>query len=414
MSPAAPSAGAEVVTTPEQVGVELRRLREAAGETQAELAKVVRVSRANLTQWESGRYLPSAAKARLLDEHFGMGNALLGMIESARNQGKGPGPVLETAGSLREVFRRAGRALADDLIRDGNGRASGWRHYLRQDDPRTTLATAYGVKAMSLIGEPALDLHPVLADLYGKRSELGWQGRSKGRRPEVTAAVIDALYPASSLLSVEDGLGYLARSLDGYSRTRPFLLTTALRTAVRLRPDAPLTTELADDLLAARLDFGGVLLWGEKKAPHQVAPEPSAAHTARAVVALQALRHNGVDRADVEEAVELGTQWLIARDHPDDGVSDELRLDQPDGAPALRLTIRHFTAAWVVQALAEAPRVPSARLERALAAVWERYESGVGLWAWGSGDLPIWMTLDAITALKAAALAFPAPVLASP
>src|SRR5205823_4376572 len=118
---------------------------------------------------------------------------------------------------------------------------------------------------MSVVGEPYIDLHPVLADLHAKRTDFGWQGRSKGRRPEVTAAVVDALFPASTLLSADDGLDSLAASLDDYSRTRPFLLATALRTAVRLRPDAPLTGELADNLLATRIDFGGIPLWSEKK-----------------------------------------------------------------------------------------------------------------------------------------------------
>jgi DNA-binding XRE family transcriptional regulator len=403
-----------VVTTPEQVGAELRRLRKAAGETQADLARVVDVSRANLTQWESGRYLPSTVNARLLDEHFGARNALFDMVEAARTPGQGAGSALGTAGSPQEVFRRAGRALADALIRDEHGRAMGWRHNLQQDNPQTTLATAYGVSAMSVVGEPYLDLHPVLEDLYAKRSQYGWQGRSKGRRPEVTAAVVDALFPASTILSADDGLDYLGRSLDGYSRTRPFLLATALRTAVRLRPDATLTGRLADDLLATRMDFGGIALWGEKKEPGLVGPEPSAVHTARAVVALRALLRNGAGRADVEEAVALGTQWLIERAHPDDGVSEELRLAQPEGGPAVRVNIMHFTSAWVLQALAEAPQVPAARLSSALKSLWERYESGAGLWAWGSGDLPIWMTLDAVTALRATALAFPAPFLVSP
>ena len=124
---------------------------------------------------------------------------------------------------------------------------------------------------------------------------------------------MDALFQASTVLSAEEGLTHLENSLDDYSRTRPFLLATALRTAVRLGPDAPLTRRLADDLLAARLDFHGVLLWGEKNEPGLVAPEPSTAHTARAVVALRDLLHTGEDRADVREAVEVGTQWLVDR-----------------------------------------------------------------------------------------------------
>jgi hypothetical protein len=145
-----------------------------------------------------------------------------------------------------------------------------------------------------------------------------------------------------------------------------------------------------------------------------VAPEPSAAHTARALVALRALLRSGEDRADVQEAVEVGTDWLIERTHPDDGVVEELVLHGPADQAPVRAVVKHFTSAWVVHALAEAPAVPSGRLKRALGSLWERYEAGVGLWAWGSGDLPIWMTLDAATALRAAALAFAPPSLNPP
>jgi DNA-binding XRE family transcriptional regulator len=410
MSTAPRPIGTDVVTvTAEQVGAELRRLRKAAGQTQADVARIVGVSRANLTQWETGRYLPSVENARLLDDHFRAANALVELAEAARSPGQASAGVLTTGGSLLDVFRRAGAALAQELIRDENGRAVGWRHNLQKRGKQTTLATAYGISAMVVLGEPYIDLHAVVQDLYAKRTEYGWQGRSEGRRPEVTAAVVDALSQTSTILSAEEGLESLESSLDDYSRTRPFLLAAALRTSVRLAPDAPLTRGLTDDLLAARLDFDGVPLWGEKKEPRLVAPEPSTAHTARAVVALRALLRTGDDRADVRDAVEVGTKWLLDRNHPDDGIMEDLALPQPGGRDAVRVNIKHFTSAWVVQALAEAPQVPAVRLSRALSSLWERYEAGVGLWAWGSGDLPIWMTLDAVTALRSAALVFAAP-----
>lgn len=400
--------------TAENVGAELRRLRKAAGQTQADVARIVGVSRANLTQWETGRYLPSAENARLLDDHFRAANALVEMAEAARTPTAATGGVLSTGGSLLEVFRRAGTSLAEELIRDANGRAVGWRHNLQKRGAHTTLATAYGISAMVVVGETYIDLHAVVEDLYAKRSDLGWQGRSAGRRPEVTAAVVGALFQASTILSADEGLTHLERSLDDRSRTRPFLLSAALRTSVRLAPDAPLTRRLTDDLLAARLDFDGVPLWGEKKEEGLVSPEPSTAHTARAVVALRELLRSGHGSDEVTDAVEAGTRWLVERIHPDDGVSEDLALPQPEGRPDVRVTIKHFTSAWVLQALAEAPQVPVARLSRVLNSLWERYEPGRGLWAWGSGDLPIWMTLDAVTALRSAALAFPASALLPP
>ncbi len=403
------SLGSDDVVTTEQVGAELRRLRKAARQTQADVAAVVGVARANLTQWEAGRYLPSAENTRLLDDHFRAANALVEMVEAARSPGPGAAGTRTTGGSLLEVFRRAGAALAEELIRAADGRPVGWRHNLQKRGAHTTLATAYGISAMSVVGEPYIDLHALVEDLYAKRSEFGWQGRSGGRRPEVTAAVVGALFQGSTILSAEEGLTHLEHSLDERSRTRPFLLSAALRTSVRLAPDAPLTRRLTEDLLAARLDFDGVPLWGEKKEEGLVAPEPSTAHTARALVSLRELLRSGRGGDEVSDAVEVGTRWLVERVHPDDGVSEDLALAQPGGRPDVRITIKHFTSAWVLQALAEAPQVPVARLSRALNSLWERYEPSRGLWAWGSGDLPIWMTLDAVTALRAIALAFPAP-----
>jgi hypothetical protein len=41
----------------------------------------------------------------------------------------------------------------------------------------------------------------------------------------------------------------------------------------------------------------------------------------------------------------------------------------------------------------------------ALGNVWASYNVEFALWRWGSGDVPIWMTLDAVKALRLAALA---------
>src|SRR5690242_4378114 len=124
--------GSDDVVTTEHVGAELRRLRKAARQTQADVARIVGVARANLTQWEAGRYLPSAENARLLDDHFRAGNSLVDLVEAARSPAPAAAGTLTTGGSLLEVFRRAGAGLAGELIRDGDGRAVGWRHNLQK------------------------------------------------------------------------------------------------------------------------------------------------------------------------------------------------------------------------------------------------------------------------------------------
>jgi len=403
-----------VTVTTEDVGRELRRLRQAAGQTQAELAEIIGVARPNLTQWERGKYLPSAENARLLDDHFRVANALFTLVEVARSPREHAAPaiggasVVDTSLSLAEVFRHVGVSLVGHLIHDDQGQAVGWRHNLQTDNKATPLSTAYGISAMLVIGDPYIGLHALAENLYRTQSERGWQSRSGGHRPETTAAVVDALFRVGTSMSVDEGLGHLERSLDEFSRTRPYLLSTTLHTCVRLRPDAPLTVGLVDDLLATRLDFGGTLLWPEKNEPGLVAPEASPVHTARAVVALREFLRSD-ERDDVRDAVEQATQWLIDRTHPDDGVAEELIRSKPDGGGTTRIVIRHFSSAWVIKALAGAPKLPLHRLNHALASLWDRYEAEPGLWAWGSGDLPIWMTLDAVTALRSAALATTGP-----
>jgi DNA-binding XRE family transcriptional regulator len=409
------------VTTPVDVGRHLRRLRAAVGETQAQSAEAVGVSRANLAQWEAGRYLPSESSARLLDDHFNAGNVLVNLAAAARTpHGRGASAItsaktLDTSTSLLDVFHQVGRSLADHLIRDDRGNPIGWRHNLQKDQHQTALSTAYGIKAMLVVGEPYVDFDAIAANLFAMQApEGGWRGRSGASRPEITAAVVDALFRIGTPMSVQTALTLTEQSLDPFSRTRPYLLSTVSQTVSRLRPDSALAVGLIDDLLATRLSFDGTLLWPEKVEHGLALPEPSAVHTARALVALREAQivH---DRDDIQEAVEQATQWLIARTKPDDGVTEELIRSRPDGHGSLRVAIRHFTSAWVVQALAGATSaVPISRLTSAFQVLWSRFDRNLGLWAWGNGDLPIWMTLDSVTALSTAALALAGPPLSPP
>jgi transcriptional regulator with XRE-family HTH domain len=411
---------AEVVTSAD-FGRELKRIRRQRGETQEQSAAAIRVSRANLTQWETGKYLPSAQNARQLDDHFRAGNALVNLAERARSlRGPAAAPVAKAnfvaqRPSLLDVFHQVGHALVEHVIRDEQGRPTGWRHNLQQQEHQTALSTAYGIRALLLVGEPYIDFNSLGASLLSMRSEDGqWRGRSGSSRPEITTIVLDTLFRIGTPLPVDEALELSERSLDQFSRTRSYLLATVLQTVVRLRPDAPLALGLIDDLLAARLEFDGIQLWPEKKEAGLVLPEPSVVHTARAVVALrEVLQHHG-ERDDIEDAIGQATQWLTGRMHRDDGVVEELIRRRPDGAGTTRVMIRHFTSAWVVQALAATPQVPPGRVHRALRTLWDRYDAKLGLWAWGNGDVPIWMTLDAVTALNVATRAAAEPPLSPP
>lgn len=292
---------------------------------------------------------------------------------------------------------------------DEHGSPIGWYQDLKTNHAPTALSTAYGIKAMLVVGEPYVDLAALARGLLEMRTPEGdWVGRFSAARPEVTATVLDALFRISRPMTVDSALALIEQSLDAYTATRPFLLATVLQTVTRLRPDAPLATVLINDLLAARLKFDGSALWPEKIEPGLASPRPSAAHTALAVVALQAADHD--DRPDVREAVDQSVQWLCRTNWTYDGATEQITRRRRDGQGLTRAFIRHFTSAWVVMALSGMTDRPIPQLHEALQTLWSRYDRERGLWAWGNGDLPVWMTLDAVTALRAAALALaPAP-----
>ena len=55
----------------------------------------------------------------------------------------------------------------------------------------------------------------------------------------------------------------------------------------------------------------------------------------------------------------------------------------------------------------ESPRHPT--VVAAVRQVLEAFSDERGLWKWRSGDLPVWMSFDAVAALRVAALAAYAP-----
>jgi hypothetical protein len=160
---------------------------------------------------------------------------------------------------------------------------------------------------------------------------------------------------------------------------------------------------LIDSLLAARRPYGSLLLWPEKAEPLLVSPAPSVAHTARAVRVLanaQEIRPS----SQIREALEQAVAWLS--EEPDLHNAYEV-IERPVKGDLEAVYIRHFTAAWVVKALVSAS-VPAAHpaVSSAAAQVWKSYGGDTpALWAWDNGDLPIWMTMDAVEALRLANLA---------
>ena len=109
----------------------------------------------------------------------------------------------------------------------------------------------------------------------------------------------------------------------------------------------------------------------------------------------------------MQEAQEQAVAWLVEQRDLHNAY-EVIERPVPDGLEPVH--IRHFTAAWVVKALVSAG-VPTAHpsVSNAVAQIWHSYGGDTAaLWAWDNGDLPIWMTFNAVEALKLANLAVPA------
>ncbi|MCO1655142.1 helix-turn-helix domain-containing protein [Pseudonocardia sp. S2-4] len=373
------------------------------GVSQKVVAEAVGVERATVAQWEGGSSRPSPERLQQLDDHF---DARGELVELGT---KGSSSALTR--SLLSVRAEIRQALLAQLCFADSGRATGWRHNLvPSDEPPSVLSTAYGLKALAILGGRDANTTAVVDWVLGKavRSDgemLGWHARMQDvPRLETTATAIDALLSAGVGLKVDDVLRMLERLLDDASRGRPFILISALEPLLRLAPDADLTRQFLDALLACRVDFGGRQLWPEKRLRRdQPMLTASIAHTARAVTVLRsAPEHLVTDMGSAED-------WLSEVENLAE-VSETIRRDLAADRSE-ELTIYHFTSAWVVRALANAPVPDRPRIENALRHVWKRYDPDRHFWALTNGDVPVWMLADAGYALHDAALALhPTPV----
>ena len=189
-------------------------------------------------------------------------------------------------------------------------------------------------------GSLAPDLLPVANRLKERAGEGGGYSAHSQRepRPEVTAAVLETLRRIDGTAPLDGQLSRMETNIKDFERTRPYILSTMLEASHRLAPDSALTAALVDDLLAARRPYGDLLLWPEKVEPLLISPDPSIAHTARAVRALaqvQAVR----PMTQVGEALDQAAAWLVGRDL---GNVSEV-IDRPVDEGLETLYTRHFT-----------------------------------------------------------------------
>jgi hypothetical protein len=303
-------------------------------------------------------------------------------------------------------LRDTRRAFLDQLQHDESGPV-GWRHNLvESDEVPSILSTVYGLKVLALLGGPDAHTSAVVDHVQGRAERtdsgqlIGWKARSQTKpRLETTGAAIDALLHAGVPVAVDDVLRMLSALVDETARERPFILTTALEPLLRVAPDSDLTAELVRALLECRVDFGDVRLWPEKHL-HRDQPllAPSVAHSARAVTVLR-----DAPAELLGDAVTSAEQWIAEVDDVN-GVSERIRRRLGEDRPE-EITIHHFTSAWVTRALAGGEAPDRRQIQHALRHVWARYDETSHFWAWGNGDVPVWMLADAVAALQAAALA---------
>ena len=398
-------------------GVELTQTLRMRRKSIDQAAATLGVPSPEVTRWAKGEDLPSEPQARALDEYLTARGAIQNLVTELRSRPDRVGPRLvpvpvssSAAPTLLQTFQNVARALRDSLARDSDGRPTGWRRDLRDLQGEAGAAsTAYGIKTMLLLEDGlAGDLIPVAESLTKTAVPAGgYKGSEQAEpRPEATAAVLNALRRISVTEDFDDHIAQMERDLGDFEKFRPFILTTMLETGLLLKPGTKLVQTLVDSLLAARRPYGDRLLWPEKTEALLIDPAPSVAHTARAVRVLanvQAIRPT----RPVQEALEQAVAWLI--EQPDLHNAYEV-VERSVNGGLEPVHVRHFTAAWVVKALVSAG-VPAGHpaVARAVARIWDSYGGdAAALWAWDNGDLPIWMTFDAIEALHLASRAVPA------
>ena len=258
-------------------------------------------------------------------------------------------------------------------------------------------------------GHLAADLLPAAEFIVQAERDGGYAARTqRAPRPEGTAAVLSALH-------LINGTAHVRRSARR-DRRQP--------RRARAVPASNLVHHLGDECAAQRptradrdarqalasspADFGSgaPLLWPQKAEDDLVAPKPSVPHTARAiralVIALRSALADAALRAEAEEAIDEAAAWLAEQQNLE-GTSK--LIERPTEHGTEQLYFRHYTAAWVAKALLSAG-LPAAHpaVSAALARIRADYQPETRLWRWSNGDVPVWMTLDSLEALRMAAL----------
>jgi hypothetical protein len=358
---------------------------------------------------------PAPRALRIEVEAEALGALAAALTSSARTRGPAPGPAEKVRSAppalLLSEFRRIGNVMRHSLVTGKSG--TGWSQDLRKEvsRPATRPSTSYGLRAMLLLeGHLAPDLIPVAEFLRRADEGGGYFATSQSAaRPEMTADVLRTLHRLDGTADYGHLIIRMKDHIGVFERSRPLILSCVLEASAQIGSDPQLTRSLVTELLATRRSYGHRLLWPEKAEEGLVAPVPSIVHTARAVCALAQVQagwsrdpESAGDGPDLGQVQADAVSWLAEQDEL--GNVSEV-IDRPVDGRVEQLYVRHFTAAWLLKALVLGG-IPASHptFIAATARIWHAYSPSAGLWRWRNGDLPVWMTMDAIEALCLAPL----------
>ncbi|WP_143684078.1 hypothetical protein [Streptomyces diastatochromogenes] len=336
---------------------------------------------------------------------IGLGLRLLGQLPATRaDTAQLPAPARRTGTrSARRVIDESARGVLGEYreMRHGQAELAGWSQYLNDHHvPPTAVGTSYGLRMVNAfdIRDPRINRRQVLDSLIAlQKPGGGWAAstqRDRGR-PEITAWVLAAMFRCGLDGTTKTELVRILEAMldpgeDPLGMDRTSVLSVAISSLSEVAPTSPRLSWLARRLVdGAHTDEGaaaGMAYWGETL--HSSAR--SAAHTARAAIALH--RAAGVlsDGEIFDNAARSGVRWLCTADLDLRLTDEQLRRPVGDGTVDA-LMIGHFTPAWVARALmlTIAPECEE-RLEAAVSETLDNCKDGA--WRWHDGTRPIWMT----------------------
>jgi hypothetical protein len=314
---------------------------------------------------------------------------------------------------LAGLHQQTKRSMLEALSVDQTTGERGWNHHLGLP-PITPVGTAFGLRILRLVESSPSLFHSdeILDTLWRHRTRDGcWRSQSQlpTGRPEATASVLLALADHKDWTRARAVREPFERLLepgrDPALWTYVSSMALVLPALSTIAPDSDLLEVLvrALDEAAVRDGRGRILYWTRLSRPAGHDAEPSPAHTARVLLAMQHCRAATERRLGAPpEELEASVQWLLAQPRWDNLYEEVRRPISTRDAEVL--TVRHYTSAWVVRALLEyGVNSTHKRIQSTIRDVYMGHE--LGLWDWVAPDgqrirRPGWATLDALRALQ--------------